>query len=500
MQRKKLLALEINKNRADVPAMQAVVELQHKGKYVNYTTHQYNYVYDAFIDESTGEKTLIVDMFKPAPAAEFLYRLFIGKNKQGDDKWFIVKSDGTVSESSLPVDYYCNQFYYQFSADTDKVIDEYLSDTKSYAKGKGIKKIIAWQKAVREKRLKDKYQKIKDSISYELAEIRPLPQSVHKWIDNTVMAYSRYMFYDANGKKQTTANAMISLCENLKLMRDKHLYEALGFETFDTYTEQACGIKRRQAYNYISTYEKLGGTVLQSNAQLGITKLQLLTEVCAVDRAEIIAENDLAGMSVKEIKELVEKSKQQGEQLALLGDELNDSNNAQKSLQADKQNLAEENKLLHKRIKELESKPVEVAVQEPTQAQIEAAAKSKINSLKASFEKEKQNAVEEAVKQATEKTKSSVKETLEKDYKAKLESIEKERQAALDKAKQLANRLDKNADAELVTATLYFNELQAQLDKFINSVEKICETNSAQGEKLKQIAQNFLSNTIANLN
>lgn len=300
--------------------------------------------------------------------------------------------------------------------------------------------------------------------------------------------------------EQTAANAMISLCENLKLMRDKHLYEALGFEKFDTYTEQACGIKRRQAYNYISTYEKLGGTVLQSNAQLGITKLQLLTEVCAVDRAEIIAENDLVGMSVKEIKELVEKSKQQCEQLALLGDELNDSNNAQKSLQADKQNLADENKLLHKRIKELESKPVEVAVQEPTQAQIEAAAKSKINSLKASFEKEKQNAVEEAVKQATEKTKSSVKETLEKDYKAKLESIEKERQAALDKAKQLANKLDKNADAELVTATLYFNELQAQLDKFINSVEKICETNSAQGEKLKQIAQNFLSNTIANLN
>lgn len=212
MQRKKLLALEINKNRADVPAMQAVVEFQHKDKYGNYTTHEYNYVYDAFIDESTGEKTLIVDMFKPAPAAEFLYRLFIGKNKQGDDKWFIVKSDGTVSESSLPVDYYCRQFYYSFSADTDNVIDEYLSDTKSYAKGKGIRKIIAWQKAVRQKRLKDKYQKIKDSISYELAEIRPLPQSVHKWIDNTVMAYSRYMFYDANSKKQTTARC--SVCGN----------------------------------------------------------------------------------------------------------------------------------------------------------------------------------------------------------------------------------------------------------------------------------------------
>lgn len=79
---KKLLALEINKNRADVPAMQAVVEFQHKGEYGNYTTHKYNYVYDAFIDESTCEKTLIVDMFKPAPTAEFLYRLFIGKTSK----------------------------------------------------------------------------------------------------------------------------------------------------------------------------------------------------------------------------------------------------------------------------------------------------------------------------------------------------------------------------------------------------------------------------------
>lgn len=300
--------------------------------------------------------------------------------------------------------------------------------------------------------------------------------------------------------EQTAANAMISLCENLKLMRDKHLYEALGFETFDTYTEQACGIKRRQAYNYISTYEKLGGTVLQSNAQLGITKLQLLTEVCAVDRAEIIAENDLAGMSVKEIKELVEKSKQQCEQLALLGDELNDSNNVQKSLQSDKQKLTDENKLLQKRIKELEDKPVEVAVQEPAQAQIEAAAQAKINSLKSSFEKEKQNAVEQAVRQATEKAQTSVKDELEKTYRAKLEAIDKEKADAIKKAEQLANKLDKNADADLVTATLYFNELQAQLAKFINSVEKIVETNPTKGEKLKQIAKTFLSDTIANLN
>lgn len=321
--------------------------------------------------------------------------------------------------------------------------------------------------------------------------------------------------------EQTAANAMISLCENLKLMRDKHLYEALGFETFDTYTEQACGIKRRQAYNYISTYEKLGGTVLQSNASLGITKLQLLTEVCAVDRDDFVAENDLAGMSVKEIKELVEKSKQQGEQLALLGDELNDSNNAQKSLQADKQNLAEENKSLHKRIKELESKPVEVAVQSPSEEEIKCAAEKKtaelaekLKNLQEENEKiksEQKAAVKKATEKAVKKAEKEYSDRLneEKDrlradidarYKEKIEAAEQERKEALKKAEEMAGRLDKNADAELVTATLYFNELQSHLKKFINSVEKICETNSAQGEKLKQIAQNFLSDTIANLN
>lgn len=258
-----------------------------------------------------------------------------------------------------------------------------------------------------------------------------------------------------------------------------------------------------------------------ANAQLGITKLQLLTEVCAVDRAEIIAENDLAGMSVKEIKELVEKSKQQGEQLALLGDELNDSNNAQKSLQADKQNLAEENKLLHKRIKELESKPVEVAVQSPSEEEIKRAAEKKTAELaeklknlqeeNAKIKSEQKAAVKKATEKAVKKAEKEYSDRLneEKDrlradidarYKEKIEAAEQERKEALKKAEEMAGRLDKNADAELVTATLYFNELQSHLKKFINSVEKICETNSAQGEKLKQIAQNFLSNTIANLN
>lgn len=139
--------------------------------------------------------------------------------------------------------------------------------------------------------------------------------------------------------EQTAANAMVTLCESLKTIRDRQLYKPLGFETFDGYTERACGIKRRQAYNYISVYEKLGSTVLQSNASLGITKLQLLTEVCAVDREDFITENNLDGMSVSEIKKLVEKSKEQGEQISLLSDELEGNEKSKEILLSENEEL-----------------------------------------------------------------------------------------------------------------------------------------------------------------
>lgn len=305
--------------------------------------------------------------------------------------------------------------------------------------------------------------------------------------------------------EQTAANAMISLCENLKLMRDKHLYEALGFETFDTYTEQACGIKRRQAYNYISTYEKLGGTVLQSNAQLGITKLQLLTEVCAVDRAEIIAENDLAGMSVKEIKELVEKSKEQGEQISLLSDELEDNEKS-------KEILLSENEELRRQVKELEIRPVEVAVQSPSEEEIKRAAEKKtaelVEKLKnlqeenAKIKSEQKAAVKKATEKAVKKAEKEYSDRLseEKDrlradidarYREKIEAAEQERKEALKKAEEMAARLDKNADAELVTATLYFGEIQRNTDKFTESVAKIAGSDPDKGEKLRGIAKSY---------
>ncbi len=307
--------------------------------------------------------------------------------------------------------------------------------------------------------------------------------------------------------EHTIAEALILLCTNLKKMRDEQLYKSLGFEKFEEYTEQACNIKKRQAYNYIQTYEDLGSDFLQSNAQLGITKLQLLTEICAFDREEFVEENDLEGMSVTEIKKLVEEHQQRGEQLDMLTTKCSD---AEQDLE-DKDKLIAE---LQAENKELRSRPVEVAVQEPSQADIDKAVTVRTEALKAEFENEKKELeaqseakIKEAIKKATDKAEkkcqkiideqtAEIRDNLENEYKEKIASAEAEKAEALKKAEEIARTLDKNADADLVTASLYFTEAQKQLESFVRATQKIALADESKATRLKILAADKLKEFI----
>ena len=321
--------------------------------------------------------------------------------------------------------------------------------------------------------------------------------------------------------EQTAASAIMSLCENLKKMRDTELYKSLGFEKFEDYTEQACNIKQRQAYNYIRTYEKLGERFLQSNAQLGITKLQLLTEVCAIDREEFVQSNDLEQMSVSEIKKLIKENQEKGEQLSLLSEKVAKSEEC--SDEKEKQ-IAE----LQAEIQELRSRPIEVAVQEPSAEVIEKAVLEKTKLIEAEFEKKaqsieaefyereqkfrseaenkikkaKENAVKKAEKdfqKAVLEAKNTAKAEIEQKFKTEIETAKAEKEEALKKAKEIALKLDKNANSDLVTASIYFSEVQKQLDAFKQYTNKINSSDSAKGEKLKKLATDYLTKFINNL-
>ena len=167
----------------------------------------------------------------------------------------------------------------------------------------------------------------------------------------------------ANG--EICAKTLVEICKDLKRMRDEKLYEQLGYDTFDNYCDGMVGIKSRMAYVYISTYERLGATVLQSNANLGITKLELIAGMNPVERAEGLSDGTFEDMSVSEIKKLVKKNKEMGEQINLLEEkieELQSTDNEQECCDesavtdTEKEDLKKKNEELIKMLHEKDSK------------------------------------------------------------------------------------------------------------------------------------------------
>lgn len=103
--------------------------------------------------------------------------------------------------------------------------------------------------------------------------------------------------------------SLYGMCTAIKQMRDSKLYKALGFDTFEGYTEDKLGLKRRQAYKYISIAENLAGDFVHSSAQIGIQKLYLLAMVPEEVRTEIVQNTDLNSATVRLLQNQIESLK-----------------------------------------------------------------------------------------------------------------------------------------------------------------------------------------------
>lgn len=283
---------------------------------------------------------------------------------------------------------------------------------------------------------------------------------------------------------EVAAGALLEMCRSLKEMRDTKLYMQFGISGFDEYCEQKVGIRARQAYTYISTYEKLGSTVLQSNANLGITKLELIAQLPALERAEELSNNTFDGMSVKEIRELVRKSKEQSEQLSILTEEKAEIEN--KAEQAEKkyfdllseqtaQKLESENRIseLNRRIEELENQPVEVAVVQPSLEDMEKIR----NKIRAEVQKENitQADIDKAVEAAIKKEKSQAKAKINKQLE-KLKAEKEEMQRAAEASKNKLDELQKKiqiSDPAKSKAVIYFEAMQQDYNNMISAIDEI---------------------------
>lgn len=210
MKKKQLLALPVDPlvTNIDYPDVTKKKLKNYYGtSYVETTSH---YTYRAFWDMSTGEKVLVVDIFTSGTKAH-VYRNFTGPDgffgyNYREQK---ISSAGMDYVITGVLGYRCE--YHATDEETEKTIKELTGEqvtrnTGYYVSGNNAISLLGrYHGKMKDDKLQRRYQKIKDSISREMIEIREeLPKPVMNWITNTLMKDSRYIFYQYNGKKQTT--------------------------------------------------------------------------------------------------------------------------------------------------------------------------------------------------------------------------------------------------------------------------------------------------------
>ncbi|MBQ8961639.1 MAG: DUF3102 domain-containing protein [Ruminococcus sp.] len=345
----------------------------------------------------------------------------------------------------------------------------------------------------------------------------PPPVAAPAAIEETMppMARAAWLTERIKANGQTAVNAVWAIGRDLRTMKVEELYVELDYETFEEYAEKEFSLKRRQAYTYISVYEKLGqNELVQSTAQLGITKLALLTTVDAEDRAEILEKHDVAGMTTKELEKLLADYKQQGEQLSMLEEKVEemeavrmDTNaliDKAEELEGERDELAAKVNELKKAVRELEAAKGEPEVVEKIvekevvkevsdtqeldlarQLQKEAEKKAEKAEERATGAEKKLDSKHKALVAAENKTIQAQKEI--QDLKAELERVRAEAQKPADsgdksnfKAAYAASYKELTGLLELISATEDKQErqiFQAKTEQLLALV----------GEKLKAI-------------
>lgn len=290
----------------------------------------------------------------------------------------------------------------------------------------------------------------------------------------------------ANG--EICAQSLCEICKDLKKMRDEKLYAEFGYESFDEYCEKMAGIKARMAYNYISTIERLGTSVLQSNARLGITKLELIAGMNPVERAEKLENGDFDGMSVSEIRELVKKSKDQGEQISILETQIAELKSAAEETDAperdsEAESLREELETLREELRKKDSAhkaELEAARESAYKEAEEAALKNTDAEQSEAVQRQIEKAVAEAKKEAVKDAREKVKKK-EEAQECKIKDLE----AALSAAGTEKEKLEKQlalSDTKSAKAMVYIQSLQ---DNFNALFALISEMDAEQQNKFK---------------
>lgn len=282
----------------------------------------------------------------------------------------------------------------------------------------------------------------------------------------TEQAQAVGLHYEIVAAAQAAANSLLTLGRKLKQMRDTGGYKRLGFETFADYTEQAVGIRQRQAYNYISVVENVPARLVEENAAAGVTKLALLGKLGPADQREVAGE--LANITVEELKQIIDERNGMAEQLSLLQAEpAAEAESREVDMDALRSEMLEQARA---EVKEQHAQAMRKALQEQGEklaadrkaAEAHAAEQAKKEAERKAREQvaqAKAEAAQAAEKKLAEEREAARRDQEEKD-KADLEAARQEAAEARAAAEETAKRLQLNASEEGIRFALLFEQLQ----------------------------------------
>ena len=279
---------------------------------------------------------------------------------------------------------------------------------------------------------------------------------------------------------QLAQNNLWEMCSGLKEMRDGKLYKELGYQNFEDYCGTEFNMTAGNARRYISIIENIPEENRAPVHGFGMKKLYLLSTLSESEQEKITAENDVESMTVKQLESEIKQLKAENEEL----EKAVDNSDFNLTLAKKQIQQLEEEKHSYQTtideqadyIKEIESRPIEVAVAEPS---------DEVRQLKLTIKN---------LEKTTEDQLNTLQDNhLETEMKLRRENAEKLRQQADDYEKKLAEARQSGADDKQVFKA-YFT---ATFDAFNRMLE------FAQKSEDKQFFKEKISSlisTVANAN
>lgn len=237
---------------------------------------------------------------------------------------------------------------------------------------------------------------------------------------------------------------------------------------------------------YAAPQESLFGaeTDFSTLKNLSVSKALALLAVPAGEREAFAAENHVDELSTRQMKDLMQRVKdaenaKEKAEAALAGERL------------EKEQLALARDDLAQRVKDLESRPVEVAVQEPDQKEIQA----RVDAAVAEASKEAKKTVKELkekLKEATERAGNLVKEAAAREREAAEAATAIAERDRLREQLQTAEKKIAMSDAAVAAVNVHFETVQTEFGKLVNGLLRIAD--EATREKVRGAVLQLLDN------